>query len=117
LNTPAEKYGLDKPSTDWGRDGNAYAIMGAVARALKSEGYPAEAIDEYREASTSGDYDHLLRTAMEWCDIDMPEDEYDEDDEDEVECAQCGGMDWAEEMKYINGKPYCWGCRAEVEED
>ena len=77
--TPAEKYGLPKPTTDWGRDGNAYFIMGAVARALKKAGYPPEAVKEYRADSTSGDYDNLLRVAMTWCDEDSPEDDYDDD--------------------------------------
>ena len=89
--SPAEKYGLDKPCTDWGRDGNAYFIMGAVRRALKDEGYPPEALKEYGDESTSGDYDHLLRTAMKWCDIDCPEDEYDEDEDLDSElCPDCG---------------------------
>lgn len=116
MQTPAEKYGLDKPCTDWGRDGNAMFIAGAVRRALKDEGYPPEALAEFSEDVLSGDYDHVLQTAMKWCDLDSPEDEYDEDD-DEVECAQCGRPDDPEEMKTINGEFYCWSCRAEVEDD
>jgi hypothetical protein len=49
-----------------GRDGNAFAIMGAVSKALRRAGATAEEIAEYREESTSGDYDNLLRVAMEW---------------------------------------------------
>jgi hypothetical protein len=49
-----------------GEDGNAFAIMARVASALKSAGVPKEEIDEYYKQSTSGDYDHLLRTATEW---------------------------------------------------
>lgn len=114
--TPAEKYGLKKPRTDWGRDGNAYFIMGAVRRALKDAGYPPEALKEYGEESTSGDYDHLLQTAMKWCDIVQNYCD-DEDESDEVECEQCGCTDYPEEMKVISGKYYCWGCRAEVEDE
>jgi len=49
-----------------GRDGNAFAIMGAVSKALRRAGATAEEIAKYREESTSGDYDNLLRVAMEW---------------------------------------------------
>lgn len=49
-----------------GNDGNAFAIMGAVQRELKKHGVSREQIDEYLNESMSGDYDHLLRTAMSW---------------------------------------------------
>lgn len=50
-------------------DGNAFAIMGAVAKALRRHGVPAEEIEQYRKESMSGDYDNLLVTAMEWVDV------------------------------------------------
>lgn len=49
-----------------GNDGNAYAIMGAVRRALKRAKVSADEIDEYMKQSMSGDYDNLLRVAMSW---------------------------------------------------
>ena len=49
-----------------GHDGNAFAIMGKVQRALKDAGASKEELDKYLEESMSGDYDHLLRTAMKW---------------------------------------------------
>lgn len=49
-----------------GTDGNAYAIMGAVERALRKAGASAEEIAKYKEESMSGDYDNLLVTAMRW---------------------------------------------------
>lgn len=52
-----------------GADGNAFAIMGRVMGALKKAGVPKAEIDEYYKQSTSGDYDHLLRTAMEWVSV------------------------------------------------
>jgi hypothetical protein len=52
-----------------GVDGNAFAIMGAVASALRRHGVPVAEIDEYRRESMSGDYDHLLRTAMRWVSV------------------------------------------------
>lgn len=52
-----------------GLDGNAYSIMGRVSAALKEAGISKEEIDEYYAESTSGDYDHLLRTATEWVSV------------------------------------------------
>jgi hypothetical protein len=52
-----------------GEDGNAFAIMGRVASALKSAGVSKEEIDEYYSESTSGDYEHLLRTATKWVSV------------------------------------------------
>lgn len=49
-----------------GEDGNAFAIMGRVVRALKSAGVSAEEVAQYQQESMSGDYDNLLRTAMRW---------------------------------------------------
>jgi hypothetical protein len=52
-----------------GHDGNAFAIMGKVKDALKRNGASSEDIDEYMKESMSGDYDNLLRTAMEWVNV------------------------------------------------
>lgn len=52
-----------------GTDGNAYAIMGAVATALRRAGVSSEEIEKYQEESMSGDYDNLLQTAMRWVDV------------------------------------------------
>jgi|TARA_B100001964_G_C14118493_1_gene547233 hypothetical protein len=52
-----------------GHDGNAFAIMGKVKNALKRNGASSEDIDEYMKESMSGDYDNLLRTAMEWVNV------------------------------------------------
>lgn len=49
-----------------GNDGNAFAIMGAVKSALKKAGASKEEIEQYLTDSMSGDYDNLLRVAMEW---------------------------------------------------
>jgi len=49
-----------------GLDGNAFSIMGRVMAALKDAGVPKDEIDEYYAESTSGDYDHLLQTAVRW---------------------------------------------------
>jgi hypothetical protein len=49
-----------------GNDGNAFAIMGAVRKALKRGGVSSDEIAEYVKQSTAGDYDNLLRVAMSW---------------------------------------------------
>jgi hypothetical protein len=48
-----------------GEDGNAYAIMGEVKRAMERAGCSKEDVAKYLSESQSGDYDHLLQTAME----------------------------------------------------
>lgn len=52
-----------------GEDGNAFAIMGRVGKALRRAGYTQEEIDEYQNEATSGDYDNLLRVTMEYVDV------------------------------------------------
>jgi hypothetical protein len=52
-----------------GRDGNAFAILGAVMNALKKEKVPPEQIAVFRAEAMSGDYDNLLQTAMRWVDV------------------------------------------------
>ena len=49
-----------------GEDGNAFAVMGRVQRALQNNGVPKEKINEYLRESQSGDYDNLLYTATRW---------------------------------------------------
>jgi Domain of unknown function (DUF4314) len=51
-----------------GGDGNAFAILGRTAGALRAAGVPQEEIDAYFAEATSGDYDHLLHTTMAWVD-------------------------------------------------
>lgn len=52
-----------------GGDSNAGAIMGAVSRAMRQAGVPTAVIEEYRRESMSGDYNHLLRTAMRYVEV------------------------------------------------
>ena len=52
-----------------GTDGNAYAIMGSVMKALKRHGVSAEEIETYLTESKSGDYNNLLRVAMSWVSV------------------------------------------------
>lgn len=49
-----------------GEDGNAFAILGRVRRALSRAGIPKKEQDTYYKEATSGDYGHLLRTTLAW---------------------------------------------------
>ena len=49
-----------------GADGNAFAILGAVSKAMKRAGLDASARKEFTDEATSGDYDHLLQTCMKF---------------------------------------------------
>jgi hypothetical protein len=52
-----------------GIDSNAFAIMGAVKKALKQAGATAEEQEQFLTEAMSGDYDNLLRTACQWVDV------------------------------------------------
>ena len=52
-----------------GEDGNAFSIMGAVAKALRLAGVEKPQIELYMKESTSGDYNNLLITAMKWVNV------------------------------------------------
>jgi hypothetical protein len=52
-----------------GNDGNAFAIMGAVSKALGRAGVSREEINAYTTESMSGDYDNLLATACRWVSV------------------------------------------------
>ena len=58
-----------------GEDGNAFAILGRVQKALKQHGVDADEVKAFRAEAMKGDYDHLLRTCMAWVDTDSPEDD------------------------------------------
>lgn len=55
-----------KPSIPCDIDGNAFMIMGTVHKALRKAGADQEYIDKYTKEAQSGDYDHLLRTTMDY---------------------------------------------------
>ena len=46
------------------QDGNAFNILGRCMRAAKQAGWTKEQIDAVLQEMRSGDYDHLLQTAM-----------------------------------------------------
>jgi hypothetical protein len=47
------------------RDGNAYAILGRIRRAILESDHP-ELVQAFMEEATSGDYDHLLATCFKY---------------------------------------------------
>jgi len=51
-----------------GKDGNAFAILGAVKSALRKAGMKEEA-EAYLKEAMAGDYDHLLATTMKYVDV------------------------------------------------
>ena len=52
-----------------GQDGNAFAIIGRVQEALRRHGISDQLRSKFYDEATNGDYDHLLRTAMEWVNV------------------------------------------------
>ncbi len=51
-----------------GQDGNAFAVLGAVRKALVDAGHEDQ-VEAFLAQATSGDYDHLLGTCMRWVNV------------------------------------------------
>jgi len=49
-----------------GNDGNAFAIMGSVSKALREANIEEEEIKLFYKEAMSGDYDNVIRTAKKW---------------------------------------------------
>jgi hypothetical protein len=49
-----------------GNDGNAFAILGRVIRAMRKADIGDAEIKAFQNEATSGDYDNLLATCMRW---------------------------------------------------
>jgi hypothetical protein len=52
-----------------GTNGNAFTILGKAAQAMRKAGVEKPEIDAFMHEATSGDYEHLLMTAMCWIDV------------------------------------------------
>ena len=52
-----------------GTDGNAFAVLGKVRRALHAEGVAPADVEVFTKEAKAGDYDHLLQTCMRWVDV------------------------------------------------
>ena len=52
-----------------GEDGNAFNILGICLQAMRGAGLSQEERDAFQAEATSGNYDHLLTTCMEWFEV------------------------------------------------
>lgn len=52
-----------------GQDGNAFMVIGLCSKAARRAGLTQEQINEFADEAMSGDYDHLLATAMQYFDV------------------------------------------------
>lgn len=98
-----------------GQDGNAFMILGLASKALKRAGAYEEFWDQYHNEATSGDYDQLLRTTMEYFNVDGFDDDVDYDDYgndyiDDAECYYCG-------RDIMGGQEVCDDCDEEMNEE
>jgi len=59
-----------------GEDGNAFAILGRVVKAMKRAGISEGVREQFVQEAKGGDYNNLLQVVMAWVAVD-------EDDEDE----------------------------------
>lgn len=52
-----------------GEDGNAFAILARVGKALRANKLGGEVWEEFYMEATDGDYDHLLQTVMKYVNV------------------------------------------------
>ena len=92
-------------------DSNAYSILAAADRALRDVGVSKTERAEYYAQATSGDYDHLVRTTLEWLNVVSTtvfiDDEGDGGDDPELECPECGDLTHAQHA-------WCEACENEA---
>jgi len=53
-----------------GLDGNAFVLMGVFSKQAKREGWTKDEISEVIDKCKSGDYNNLLSTLADHCDMD-----------------------------------------------
>ncbi len=51
------------------QSGNAVSILMRTAKALRNAGVKEREIERFKKEATSGDFDHLLQTAMAWVEV------------------------------------------------
>ena len=52
-----------------GTDGNAFSIIGNCRRSAKRAGWNDAQLSAFVKEATSGDYDHVIQTAMKYFDV------------------------------------------------
>ncbi len=75
---------------DFGRDGNAFFLIGQCLGAAKKAKLTKEQQDEFSKEAMSGDYDHVIQTCLKYFDCkyigdsdeDPEDDDYEDDEED-----------------------------------
>jgi hypothetical protein len=75
MEVPVEGRPVNAPGSNTllGVDGNAFAVMGTVVKALRRAGAEQSFIAAYQAEATSGDYDHLLAASAAYLDADQAE--------------------------------------------
>ncbi len=48
------------------KEGNAFTILGLCKAAAEESHLPADEVSAFLAEATTGDYEHLLQTAMRW---------------------------------------------------
>lgn len=77
-----ELLGLKRPVVKLvGEDGNALSIMGRVSKACRRAGWTNEQREALMTEMRAGDYNHLLCTAMDFCDEEQTLEEQEEEEE------------------------------------
>jgi len=66
--------GLERPTKRprlklTGTDGNAFSIIGNAQRAARAAGWSEEQIAAFRKLATSGNYDNVLCTCMDFFEV------------------------------------------------
>ena len=61
------KFDVDVQLT--GADGNAFVILGRVSQGIIEAGGEKSDVIDFQDEAMSGDYNHLLRTCMEWVNV------------------------------------------------
>ena len=51
------------------QDGNGFFIIGRVSKALRCAAIDRDEIKKFQDQAMSGDYNHLLRTVMDWVSV------------------------------------------------
>lgn len=52
-----------------GHDGNAFAVIGRVRKAMRNTGLTQEQITEFVDEATSGNYDNVIQTCMKYVEV------------------------------------------------
>jgi hypothetical protein len=61
---------IEKPTLKIiGKDGNAFAILGAALKAGREAGWSVDRMREFSDKAQSGDYDNLLRVCAEFFEV------------------------------------------------